>query len=360
VTSNTKVSKARKLAAEINAVLGEEALQMASDPKYVVHYLSTGVLAMDVLLQGGLPRGRFVEVYGDYSTLKSYIGYRAIATTQSAGGTCALVDTEHSFDPEWASFLGVDVEELIIRRPQTGEEAVDVSELLIRNGVDLIVWDSVAATLPQDEQKKRMSKENIQPARLAQLMSAASRRLTAANENTAVLFINQTRLNVGVMFGDPTSIPGGKALGFYTSFRISLRKAGKVITTHKRQVPGDLPGKLKTADVKQVEGYRIKATIEKSKLSAPYADTMLYFDLTTGALDDVGFTISKCLETGLIEKKGNTYWVLQKKAAVGSDALRGWMQKNPEVMDQLRATLLGLDSGSQGPVKRTVVRLKRK
>ena len=124
---------------ELNAFMKEDVIQFASDPKYIVTYLSTGVFPIDAILQGGLPRGRFTEIYGDYSTFKSYIGYRAIATTQEAGGIAALVDTEHAFDPVWAESLGVNVKDLLIKRPPSGEDAVDVSEILIRQGIDLIV-----------------------------------------------------------------------------------------------------------------------------------------------------------------------------------------------------------------------------
>ena len=205
-------SAAETLAAELNKKLGSEAISLGSDPKWKVSYLSTGIVAVDYLLQGGLPRGRFIEIYGDYSTLKTYVALRAIATTQAAGGKCALVDTEHSFDPEWAVSCGVDIAALMLSQPETGEEAVDAGEVHIRAGVDLLVFDSVASLLPKSEQEVQLGRKTPQPARLAALMSLAMRKLTAANSSTAVLWINQTRMNVGVTFGSPETTPGGKAL----------------------------------------------------------------------------------------------------------------------------------------------------
>ncbi len=153
------MSTAHELMAEINKALGAGTVRLGSDESLVVRHLPTGVLPIDHLLDGGIPRGRFTEIFGAYSTLKSYIALSCIAQTQKAGGVCAIVDTEHAYDPEWAEGLGVRTDDLIYQAPETGEEAIDVSEVLIRNGVDLIVWDSVAATLPQAEGNKRMSKE---------------------------------------------------------------------------------------------------------------------------------------------------------------------------------------------------------
>lgn len=349
-------TKAEEIKNIVNTFLKEDVFQMASDARYVVEYLSTGLFPIDTILQGGLPRGRFTEIYGDYSTLKSYIALFAIATTQAAGGVCALVDTEHSFDPEWAARLGVDVNQLIIVRPPSGEEACDASELLIRQGVDLIVWDSVAATMPQDESKKRMGKENIQPARLAAFMSTASRRLTTANRNTAVLFINQTRLNVGVIFGDPTVVSGGRAMGYYASYRLGLKSSGKIKVSTKKQVPGDTPDTFKEADGKLIVAHKITATVEKSKLSAPYDSTVLVYDLRTARLDETGFIIARGLENGWIKKKGQMYQVGQRKPVHGTKGLRGLLETTPAAVDHLKQLILpGSPAGTPQPAKRRVV-----
>ena len=304
---------------------------MASDERFKVSYLPTGVLPIDILLKGGLPRNRATEIFGDYSTLKSYVALNAIATTQKAGGVCALIDTEHSFDPDWAESIGVDNKTLIYMTPETGEEAVDVTEVLIREEVDLIVWDSVAAMLPQAEQQKRMHKESIQPARLAALMSQALRKLTAANSKTALLFINQTRLKVGIVFGSPESVPGGKALPFYASYRLSLRKAGK-ITVDKVSHDGE-----KTVKVKETIGQKIKATVEKSKLSAPYRETWFVFDLVSGKIDDIGYLVTVGLEIGAVRNEGAMWWIDKSEIKKrGVKAFRGYLEENPTVEKSLR------------------------
>ena len=356
-----KKTQAETLKDAVNAVMGEQVVTMGNDPSLIVKFLPTGCLPIDYILNGGLPRRRFVEFYGDYSTLKSYLAYLAIATTQRNGGTAALVDTEHSFDPAWATRLGVTVSDLIMPPVETGEDAVDTSEVLIRNGVDLMVWDSIAATFPQDEAKKKLGKENIQPGRLAALMSAMLRRLNAANVHTAMLYINQTRESIGVTFGSPTTTPGGKAMGFYSSYRVELRKAGKVTEEVKRLVPGDKPGKLKTGTVKRTNGHKIKAVVQKSKLSAPFSETMLYYDLRTGRVDEIGFLIAMGVEHKWIIQRGQSYHLGRRKPVRGIDAFRASLEADPAVLADLGSRVMALtraDDGTPAPAKRRVVRKK--
>lgn len=335
------MSKAQELMAEINKALGEGTVRLGSDESLLVKRLPTGVLPIDHLLDGGIPTGRFTELFGAYSTLKSYIALSCIAQTQKNGGVCAIVDTEHAYDPVWAESIGVNTADLIYQAPETGEEAVDVTEVLVRNGVDLVVWDSVAATLPQAESTKRMSKESVQPARLAALMSLGMRKLTAANDHTAILFINQTRLNVGVVFGDPETVPGGRALPFYASYRVALRKAGK----EKESVDTyDSTGKKTT--VNQVTGHKIRATLEKSKLSAPSRDVLFTFDLTSGQVDEIGYALSAGLEKGIVKHEGRSWWVDETEKTVGAEKFRGWLRDHPEVVEMIRQELLE-PSGSQ-------------
>lgn len=294
------MTTAKEIAKQVNSLLGKDVVRMASDPYFKVEYFKTGVLPVDVLLGGGIPRGRFTEFYGDFSTLKSYVALKTIAEVQRSGGTCVLIDTEHSFDPEWAESLGVDVGELIVQHPENGEMAVDVTEAFIRAGVDLIVWDSVAATLPKDEQEKRAT-DAVQPARLAALMSRAMRKLTAANSKTAILCINQTREKVGIVFGSNESVPGGKALPFYASYRIAMRKAGKIqeeIKVHDGE---------KWTKGKQVTGHRIRATLEKSKLSAPNREVTFIYDLKLAAVDDFMFMAGYGVEYGLVRNEGQSW-----------------------------------------------------
>lgn len=346
------MSKASDLAKELNGVLGSGTVKLGSDPYFAVTYLPTNVFPIDVLLQGGLPRGRSVEIYGDFSTLKTWIALKAIARTQKDGGVCTLIDTENTFDPQWAESCGVDVDSLIMQQPRTGEEAVDLTEVAVSNDVDLVVWDSVAATLPQDEAKKRMSKENIQPARLAALMSAGMRKITSANGKTALLFINQTRINVGITFGSNEAIPGGRALGFYASYRLSLRKAGRIREDVQTYEDG------KRTKVKQTTAFRIRATLEKSKLSAPYRDVMLTYDLRLGELDEIDYLINVGLEHGLIiHKDKSPTWTMGTKKVSGAEAFAGWLRTNQQA--QMKIKELVVPSGVASPVKRKVVIRRR-
>lgn len=328
--------KANEIAKELNKLLGEDTVTMGSSVK--IERIPTGVLPVDYLLDGGLPKNRFTEIYGDYSTLKSYVAYKAIAETQKNEGTTALVDTEHSFDPEWAKSLGVDVEELIYLTPQNGEEAVDVTEVLLRQEIDLIVWDSVAALLPQSEEDKREKGVNHQPARLAALMSKGLRKLTAANKSTAVLMINQTRLNVGQIFGNPETVPGGKALPFYAAYRIALRKAGKETETV------DIWDGEKTVKSTQISVQKIRAKIEKSKMSKPYREIFFDFDLKNGSIDELAFIISVGLENDLILREGVKKWKIAtaEKAIVGYQNFKTHLIENPKEVAKLRKQLTNL------------------
>lgn len=331
---STKAS-ASDLAKQVNGLLGAGTIRLGSDPSLVVTYLPTGVLPIDVLLQGGLPRGRFTEAFGDFSTLKSFVGMSAIAHTQDAGGRTALIDTEHAYDPSWAEQIGVDPDRLMVLHPPTGEDAVDATELLIRSGTDLIVWDSVAATLPQTEREKRAG-DPVQPARLAALMSAGMRKLTSANSQTAILCINQTRINVGQMFGSPESVPGGKALPFYASYRVALRKAGK-ITREVKTWDG-----AKMVNTKETVGQKIRATLEKSKLNSPHRESWFTWDLQRGAVDDTGFLIAWGLENGIVIQEGQMWRIkgLRDKTR-GAAAFRGLIDSKPKIKNLLREQALG-------------------
>jgi len=334
-TRKAPMNTAKEIMKEINSILGSGVVTLGNDERLVVKYIPTGVKPIDHLLGGGIPRGRVTELFGAYSTMKSYIALSTIAEAQKDGLACALVDTEHAFEPDWASEIGVDTDSLIYQTPETGEEAVDTIEALIRMDCGLIVWDSIAATLPQSEASKRMSKENIQPARLAALMSAAMRRITAANRDTALLFINQTRVNVGVMFGDPEVVAGGKALPYYASYRVALRKAGKV----KDSTDGyDSEGKK--TKVNTIVGINIRATLEKSKLSAPSQEVLFMWDVVRGEVDEIGYLISCGLLTEIIKHEGKSWWVNEDEKIVGMDNFRGWLKSNRKVSEEIHLAML--------------------
>lgn len=305
-TTTTKLS-AKELLNTVNEKLGTNAVFMGSDERLEVEYFSTGYLPFDILLQGGVPRGRMIEIFGDWSVLKSVICLSTAAQVQKQGGTVALLDTEHAYEPKWATRLGVDTSELIVWPPRdddeehTGEEAIDVAQVLCANKVDLIIFDSVAAATPQAETTKRLKNESVQPARLAQLMSTGLRKLTMTNDKTAFIFTNQTRLNIGVTFGSKESRPGGKALGYYASMILDVKKVGKV----SRDV--------KTFDgenwitVKEQTGQKYRAQMQKSKLSKPFKEVWFTWNLETGEIDMPEFLIAQSLELGKITVRGNTW-----------------------------------------------------
>jgi recombination protein RecA len=239
-----------------------------------------------------------------------------------------LIDTEHAYDPKWAEEIGVDTEELIYKQPETGEEAIDIAEVMIRAGVDLIVFDSVAAALPQAEQQKRLHKESVQPARLAQLMSLAMRKLTAANGKTAVLWINQTRINVGVMFGSNEAVPGGKALPFYASFRIACRKAGKV--TEDIEVHVTEAGSIKKKKIKHTVAQTIRTTLEKSKLNQPHREVLFNFDFRRGQVDGWLYLVHKALDQDVLATERKQWWLTSdpKTKYRGIEELRKVLSEN--------------------------------
>ncbi len=360
------LSKAQELAALVNGALGTKTkpanvVRMASDPSLQVKYLPTGVLPFDVLLGGGVPKGRMIEVFGDYSTLKSYVGLCAIAKAQALGEVGALIDPEGAFDPAWATSLGVNVDDLIIWPDRndgeihTAEEAFDVSQTLVMGKADILVFDSIAAAAPKDVMSKRLHGETIQPARLAAVMSEGLRRITTVNSTTAVYFINQTRVNVGVTFGSNEALPGGKAMGYYASQRIRLKKTGKVTRPQK------IWDGTNFIDAKEVIGQKYSATLEKSKLSAPHREQHFVWDLQTASIDEVGYMVAQGLEHGLVNQKGNT-WTLPGTAykAVGRDNFLTLVRDNPKARTALREAVVAVvmpsaSPGSPIPHKRKVV-----
>lgn len=321
------IKRAREVMQSVNAAMRANVLTLANDPHYDINRTSSGLLPADILWDGGLAAGRFFVLVGDFSTLKSYIGLCCIAQVQKAGGTAALIDTEHAFDRKWATAIGVDVDSLImVPRPhlQSGEQAIDYAEQLIRQGVDLIVFDSVAAALPQSERNKRLHDENVQPARLAQLMSLAMRKLTAANDHTAVLWINQLRINLGITFGSPDVATGGRALPYYASTIMEIKKLGKV-TRNIKTHDGD-----KEVDAKELVAQKYKATITKSKLSRPWRDILFDWSLETNSIDLTKFLVAQGLEHGLVIKKGNSWNVKgSTKKTVGREKFMAYLDGHP-------------------------------
>ena len=243
---------------DIKTKFGDEAIMMlGATPKVDVNAISTGSIGIDWALGiGGLPRGRIVEIFGPESSGKTTLSLHVIAEAQKKGGICAFIDAEHALDPEYAKKLGVNIEQLLVSQPDTGEQALEIAEVLIRSGaVDIVVIDSVAALTPKDEIEGDMGAQHM--GKQARLMSQALRKLTAivSKTKTTVIFINQIRMQIGMMFGNPETTTGGKALKFYTSVRIDVRRVAQI----------------KKGD--EIMGGRHRVKIVKNKVAAPFRQT---------------------------------------------------------------------------------------
>jgi recombination protein RecA len=323
------------VAAQINQMY-PGAVTTASDPDLAVTRLPSNVLPLDSILDGGIPRGRFIEVYGSYSTLKSYWLYKALAAYQQAGKKIALIDTEHSWDPAWGISLGIDPDDMLIARPETAEQGIGILEALIRQRYDLVGFDSIAAAEPKQYATVAPGDDDA-PAALARVMSRGLARLTAANKHTSVIFINQTRATIGVTFGAKSTTSGGKAMGFYASYRLSFVRTGK-ITENFKQWDGE-----KFIDSKRVVGHKIQATLEKSKLSAPHTDCHFVFDLRTGQVDETGWLIGQGIERGIIQRTTTGHHTIEgvlDKSIHGAGNFRQWVEDNPEVVTWLKEAIV--------------------
>ena len=289
--------------------------------------ISTGSLSLDVALGvGGLPRGRVIEIYGPESSGKTTLALQVVAQCQKLGGAAAFVDAEHALDPSYAEKLGVDIDDLLVSQPDTGEQALEITDMLVRSGaVDVVVVDSVAALTPKAEIEGDMGDSHM--GLQARLMSQALRKLTGniKRSNTMVIFINQIRMKIGVMFGNPETTTGGNALKFYASVRLDIRRIGAI----KR---GD-----------EVIGNETRVKVVKNKVAPPFKQCefeILYGEGSSreGELIDLG------VKHGLVEKSGAWYSYNDDRIGQGKDNVRGFLKENPEIADaidqRLRAELL--------------------
>ncbi len=280
--------------------------------------IPTGCMALDLALGvGGVPRGRIVEIYGPESSGKTTVALHVIAETQKKGGIAAFIDAEHALDPSYAQKLGVNLEDLYVSQPDTGEQALDITESLVKSGaVDIIVIDSVAALTPKAEIEGEMGDSHV--GLQARLMSQALRKLTGITNKskTCVIFINQLREKVGVMFGNPETTPGGKALKFYASVRIDVRKADA----------------LKDGD--GLYGNRTKAKIVKNKLAPPFKTAE--FDIIYGhGVSQEGCLVDLGVQYGIMEKSGAWFSYNGEKVAQGREKAKEYLANNPEIMAEI-------------------------
>src|SRR6202163_2428414 len=276
-----------------------------------VDVVSTGSLGLDIALGiGGLPRGRVVEIYGPESSGKTTLALHVIAEAQRAGGTCAFVDAEHALDPGYAKKLGVQVDELLISQPDAGEQALEIADTLVRSGaVDVLVVDSVAALVPRSELEGEMG--DVQPGSQARLMSQALRKLTASisKSRTMVIFINQIRMKIGVMYGSPETTSGGNALKFYASVRLDIRRIGAI----------------KERD--EVVGNQTRVKVVKNKLAPPFKQ--VEFDIKYGeGVSKVGELVDLGVKAGVVEKSGAWYSYDSQRIGQGRENAKAFLEQN--------------------------------
>ncbi|QOJ15104.1 MAG: recombinase RecA [Planctomycetia bacterium] len=324
---------------QIEKSFGKGTIMVLKDWTPTTDGISTGALSLDLALGGsGVPRGRVVEVFGPESSGKTTLTLHLIAEAQRAGGVAAFIDVEHAFDPSWARKLGVNLEELMVNQPTCGEEALEICELLVKsNALDVIVVDSVAALVPRSELEGAMGEAQV--GAQARLMSQAMRKLTGVSSKTrtSVIFINQIREKIGVMYGSPETTPGGRALKFYSSVRIDVRRIGMI----------------KEGD--EVIGNRVRGKIVKNKVAPPFreAEFDILFDCGISRETDL---LDLAVDTNVINRSGTWFSYGDARLGQGRENARTYLRENPAVFNEIRAKVLGikvpaLATGAAGPIK---------
>ena len=321
-------SEARKNALEtalkgIRKDFGEGSIMKLGENKNAnVDVYPTGILSIDAALGvGGLPKGRIIEIYGPESSGKTTLALHAIASCQKLGGTAAFIDAEHAMDPTYAEKIGVDINEIFVSQPDNGEQALDIAETLIRSGaIDMVVIDSVAALVPKAEIEGDMGDAHV--GLQARLMSQALRKLTGivSSTNCVVIFINQLREKVGVIYGNPETTTGGKALKFYSTIRIDVRKSEAI------------------KDGKEIVGNRTKIKIVKNKVAPPFKSVVV--DMLYGeGISKYGDMLDIAVNMDIITKSGSFYSYEGERIAQGRDPARKWLESNPDKADQIEAKI---------------------
>lgn len=311
--------KALGLAQEqINKQYGEGAIRRLGDTSTVnVELVSSGALSLDLALGGGYPKGRILEIYGPESSGKTTLTLHAIAEIQKQGGTAAFIDAEHALDPSYARKLGVDTDNLLVSQPDNGEQALEIAETLVRsNAVDLVVVDSVAALVPQAEIEGEMGDSHM--GLQARLMSQALRKLTGIinKSHTTVIFINQIRMKIGVMFGNPETTTGGNALKFYASVRLDIRRTGQI----------------KSGE--DIIGNRTKVKVVKNKIAPPFR--VAEFDIMYNeGISKTGDVLDLAVQHGIVGKSGAWFDYNDAKIGQGREASKQYLAENPKVLAEI-------------------------
>ena len=322
LVEDVTVDKTKALEAAMSQIersFGKGAImRMGENTTQQVDVVPTGCLSLDIALGiGGLPRGRIIEIYGPESSGKTTLALHAVAEAQKMGGTAAFVDAEHALDPIYARKLGVDVENLLISQPDTGEQSLEIADTLVRSGaVDILVVDSVAALVPRAELEGDMG--DSQPGLQARLMSQALRKLTGSinKSKTIVIFINQLRMKIGVMFGSPETTTGGNALKFYASMRLDIRRIGAI------------------KDKDSVIGNQTRIKVVKNKLAPPFRQ--IEVDIMYGqGISKTGEIIDLGVAAGLVEKSGAWFSALDQRIGQGRENAKNYLLEHPEMMQEL-------------------------
>jgi len=319
--------------AQIEKQFGEGAIMpLGSDRTGRIAGISTGSLSLDIALGGqGIPRARVVEIFGPESSGKTTLALHVVAEAQKNGGIAAFIDAEHALDPSWAKKLGVQLETLLVSQPSSGEEAMNITEMLIRsNAVDVIVIDSVAALVPQKELEGEMGESQV--GLQARLMSQAMRKLTGAisKSKTSVIFINQIREKIGVMFGSPETTPGGRALKFYSSCRIDVRRIGQL------------------KDGEEVVGQRVRAKVVKNKVAPPFR--VAEFDMMhTDGISFEGDVLDMAMARKLITRSGAWFRYGDQQLGQGRERVRDYLKENPKLLDELKTEILAAAGLAEKP-----------
>jgi len=325
VVENSERNQAAESAiAQIRARFGDGSIMRFGEAKvFEVPAVPTGCISLDIALGvGGVPRGRVIEIFGPEASGKTTLAQHVVANVQRAGGIAAFVDAEHALDPEYAKKIGVNVDQLLISQPDTGEQALEIVETLVRsNAVDVVVVDSVAALVPKAEIEGEMGDSHM--GLQARLMSQALRKLTGviSKTKTVVIFINQTRMKIGVFFGNPETTTGGNALKFYSSMRIEIRRSAQIKQGEK------------------IIGNRVKVKIVKNKVAPPFR-TAEFDIMYNEGISLSGDLLDTGVEYGVVEKNGNSYSYGEVKLGVGREKARLDLKANKPLMDKLKKEII--------------------